>query len=82
MVGGAQRRGDFPMGHHNSLIRYYRVFAVNNIPVDFIHRKERESGDLSQYKLIILPWSMMLTQQAADGLRQLVADGGSTSSDT
>ena len=76
MVGGAQRRDDFPMAHHNSLIGYYRVFAENNIPVDFIHRNELESGDLSQYKLIILPWSMMLTQQAADGLRQFVADGG------
>lgn len=76
MVGGAQRRNDFPMGHHNSLIGYYRVFAENNIPVDFIHRNELESGDLSQYKMVILPWSMMLTQQAADGLRQFVADGG------
>ena len=76
MVGGAQRRADHPMAHHNSLIGYYRVFAENNIPVDFIHRKELESGDLSQYKLVILPWSLMLTQQAADGLKQFVADGG------
>lgn len=76
MVGGAQRRSDHPMAHHNSLIGYYRVFAENNIPVDFIHRKELESGDLSQYKLVVLPWSMMLTQEAADGLKQFVADGG------
>ncbi len=76
MVGGAQRRADHPMAHHNSLIGYYRVFAENNIPVDFIHRRDLESGDLSQYKLIILPWSLMLAQHAADGLRKFVADGG------
>ncbi len=76
MVGGAQRRDDFPMAHHNSLLGYYRVFAENNIPVDFIHRNELESGDLSQYKLVILPWSLMITRDAAAGLQQYVAGGG------
>lgn len=76
MVGGAQRRFEFPGGHHDSLIGYYRVFAENNIPVDFIHRRDLENGDLSQYKLILLPWSLMFTRQAADGIRQFVENGG------
>lgn len=76
MVGGAQRRDDFPAAHHNSLLGYYRVFAENNIPVDFIHRKDLESADLSQYQLILLPWSLMLTQDAADGVRTFVENGG------
>jgi beta-galactosidase len=41
MVGGAQRRG-LAGGAPNSLMGYYRVFAENNIPVDFIHRNELE----------------------------------------
>jgi beta-galactosidase len=82
MVGGAQRRQDFPTGHHDSLIGYYRVFAENNIPVDFIHRKDLESGDLSQYRLILLPWSMMLTREAADGIKNFVENGGFAACDS
>ncbi|WP_234572066.1 beta-galactosidase [Rhodohalobacter sp. 614A] len=76
MVGGAQRRADYPSGHHDSLIGYYRVFAENNIDVDFIHREDLENKDLSQYKLVILPWSMMLTDEAANGLKRFVENGG------
>ena len=76
MVGGAQRRQDWPQASQNSLIGYYRVFAENNIPVDFIHRNELESTDLSQYKLIVLPYPVMLTQSAAAGLHKFVANGG------
>ncbi len=76
MVGGAQRRFEFPGGHHDSLIGYYRVFAEHNIPVDFIHRRDLEDGDLSQYKLILLPWSLMFTKDAAEGLKQYVENGG------
>ena len=76
LVGGAQRRQDYPEAHRNSLIGYYRVFAENNIPVDFIHRRELETGDLSQYALIIIPYPIMFTTAAADGLRRYVERGG------
>lgn len=81
MVGGAQRRSDYPGGHHDSLIGYYRVLAENNIPVDFIHREDLENKDLSHYKLIIMPWSMMLTQGAADGVKAFVENGGYVASE-
>ncbi|TVQ03796.1 MAG: hypothetical protein EA359_08430 [Balneolaceae bacterium] len=76
MVGGAQRRFEFPGGHHDSLMGYYRVFAEHNIPVDFIHRRDLEDGDLSQYKLILMPWSLMFTRDAADGVKRFVEAGG------
>ncbi len=76
MVGGAQRKQDYPSGHHDSLIGYYRVFAENNIPVDFIHRIDLEEKDLSQYKLVVMPWSMMLTEKAAVGVKKFVEKGG------
>jgi beta-galactosidase len=76
MVGGAQRRQDWPQAHQSSLIGYYRVFAENNIPVDFIHRNELERGDLSQYRLVVVPYPIMLTRDAADGLRRFVERGG------
>jgi beta-galactosidase len=76
LVGGAQRRQDWPQASQNSLIGYYRVFAEHNIPVDFIHRNELERGDLSQYRLIVVPYPIMFTQPAADGLRRFVEQGG------
>jgi beta-galactosidase len=76
MVGGAQRRQDWPEAHPNSLMGYYRVFARNNIPVDFIHRNELESGDVSQYDLIVVPYPIMFTEAAAAGLRRFVEEGG------
>lgn len=75
MVGGEQRYADFD-GHQNSLFGYYRFFAEHNIPVDFIHRKNLESGDVSSYKLIIVPYPLMFSQSAADGLKNFVKQGG------
>lgn len=76
MVGGAQRRSDWPEANASSLMGYYRVFADQNIPVDFIHRNELERGDVSQYQLIIVPYPLMFTDEAAAGLRRFVEAGG------
>lgn len=61
MVQEFQRR-DYPGGHANSLIGYYRAFAGHNVPVDFIHREHLENQEFSQYKLVIVPWPLMFTQ--------------------
>ncbi len=75
MVGGLQRR-DYPAAHTNSLIGYFRFFADQNVPVDFIHRQDLEEGDVSQYKLIIIPWPLMFTREAANGVKSFVERGG------
>ncbi len=75
MVGG-HRRTTTQDGHINSLIGYYRFLTDQNIAVDFIHRRDVETGDLSQYKLIIIPYALMITQQMADGIRNYVEMGG------
>lgn len=75
MVGGMQRR-DYPAALTNSLIGYFQSFANHNIHVDFIHREHIENNDLSQYKLVIIPYPIMFTRKAADGLRKFVANGG------
>lgn len=75
LVGGEQHHstGD---NHFNSLIGYYRFFTENNIPVDFIHRKDLETGDVSQYQLIIVPYPLMFTENAALGLKSFIKEGG------
>lgn len=75
MVGG-HRRTTTQDGHINSLIGYYRFLTDQNIAVDFIHRRDVESGDLSQYKLIIIPYALMITQKMADGIKNYVTNGG------
>ena len=80
MVGGTRRVGTQD-GHINSLIGYYRFLTDQNIPVDFIHRRDLESGDMSQYKLIIVPYALMITQKMADGLKKYVANGGNAFSE-
>lgn len=75
MTGGMQRR-DYPGALTNSLIGYFQTFANHNIPVDFIHREHVENNQLSQYKLLIVPYPVMFTQQAAEGLRKFVKEGG------
>jgi beta-galactosidase len=75
MVGG-HRRTSTQDGHINSLIGYYRFLTEQNIAVDFIHRRDVESGDLSQYKLIIIPYALMITREMAIGIEKYVAAGG------
>lgn len=80
MVGG-HRRTTTQDGHITSLIGYYRFLTDQNIGVDFIHRKDVESGDLAQYKLIIIPYALMITREMADGIKNYVANGGNAFSE-
>ncbi len=75
MVGGEQRTVTTDM-HLQSLLGYYRFFTEQNIPVDFIHRRDLENDDLSAFRLVIVPYPLMFTQKAADGLKKYVAAGG------
>ncbi len=75
MVGGEQRHGPGSM-HQESLFGYHRILVENNVPVDFIHRRDLEAGGLERYRLIILPYPLMLSRTAAEGLEAYVRDGG------
>jgi beta-galactosidase len=75
MVGGEQRHGPGSM-HQESLFGYHRIFAENNLPVEFIHRRDLEAGDLDRFRLIILPYPLMLSRAAASGIEEYVRNGG------
>jgi beta-galactosidase GanA len=75
MVGGEQRYTTWDM-HQLSLFGYYRIFAENNIPVDFIHRRDLENEDISKYKLLIIPYPLMFTEKAANKIKTYVENGG------
>lgn len=64
-------------GYQDSMTGYYRAFAENNVPIDFIHVRQLEAGDLSHYRLILMPWPVILPSAAAAGLKKYVEQGGS-----
>lgn len=77
MIGGYNNVGtDVSMLPSKSLIGYYRYFIQQNIPVTFVDRAELTAKDLAAYKLVIVPDSLVLTQQAASELAAYVRAGG------
>jgi beta-galactosidase len=77
MIGGYNNVGTGISGlHSQALIGYYRYFNKHNIPVTFIDKKALTKANISQYKLIIAPYSLMFTKKAAKGLKNYVRKGG------
>jgi beta-galactosidase len=77
MVGGSQpslsRLGN---AERDSLLGLYRAFFEQNIPVDFVDAEQVAHNRLSQYKILFLPYPVMLSQDVADGVKRYVQTGG------
>lgn len=87
MVGG--RRPQFAAGaqgetaniERNSMLGTYRALFPTNVPVDFVHVDQIAKGELAnanglRYKVVFLPYPLMLASDAAKALRDFVAAGG------
>ncbi len=75
LVGGEQS-GGIRGGVRESLFGYYRPFFERNVPVDFVHVMDLERGDWGKYKLLIIPYAVMLSTAAAAEIERFVAAGG------
>jgi beta-galactosidase len=77
MVGGSQptlsKLGHAPI---DSAIGLHRVFADKQIPVDFVATQEVASGKLVQYKVLFVPFPVMLSADVAEGIKKYVQGGG------
>ncbi len=77
MVGGAEpslsKLGD---ATRDSLMGLHRAFLEQQIPVDFIHPNDVIRRKLSQYKILFLPYPVMLSREVAEGVRGYVENGG------
>ncbi|MGK3954722.1 beta-galactosidase [Arthrobacter sp. R4] len=60
------------LSYTQEVLRLYRPFFDANIPVDFVNT----ASDLSQYGLVVLPASYLLSDQAAQRVEDYVSDGG------
>ncbi len=61
---------------HQAVAGYHRMFFERNIPVDVLSSRELAQDDLRQYKLVIVPYPLMLTDEEANTLKSYVAGGG------
>ncbi len=75
MVGGEQHLSEAG-AVRDSLIGIYRPFWQSNRPLDFVHLRDVEAGGLRGYKLVFLPYPLMLTAKAAEAIKRFVEEGG------
>jgi beta-galactosidase len=82
-VGGRQRETSYggPQGEVNSIERdsmlgIYRALFPSNVPLDFIHINHLSQENLKQYKLVFLPYPLMIPASSAVELKDYVRRGG------
>jgi len=81
MVGGRQRpvtpgpQSEVAGIERNSVLGVYRALFPSNVPVDFIHINELP-GAASRYKLIYVPFPLMIPEKSARQLAEFVRAGG------
>lgn len=77
MVGGSQpslsKLGRAPI---DSAMGLHLAFAKEQMPVDFVSTQEVAAGKLGQYKILFVPFPVMLSANVADGIRRYVQSGG------
>jgi beta-galactosidase len=61
---------------HKALAGYHRMFFERNLPVDVLSSRELVGLDLQKYKLIVLPYPLMMTKDEAAALKTYVENGG------
>jgi beta-galactosidase len=82
MVGGRERAASAVLGQgevasieRDSMLGMYRALFPTNVPVDYIHI-ERLHGSIARYKLVLVPYPLMIPRDAASELADYVRNGG------
>ena len=77
MVGGSEPSlSKLGNAERDSLMGLHRAFFEENIPVDFVSAEDVASGRLGQYKVLFLPFPVMLGGDVAGGVERFVKAGG------
>jgi beta-galactosidase len=77
MVGGSQPSlSKLGNAERDSLMGLYSAFYEQNIPVDFVHPEDVIQNRLGQYKILFLPFPVMLSRDVADGVKRYIQAGG------
>jgi beta-galactosidase len=82
MVGGSQPSlSKLGNAEPDSLMGLYRAFFEQQIPVDFVNAAEVSQNKLSPYKILFLPFPVMLSKAVAEGVKNYVENGGTVVSE-
>jgi beta-galactosidase len=77
MVGGSQPSpSKLGNAERDSLIGVHRAFFEQQIPVDFVHPQDVAQNKLGHYKILFLPFPVMLSKEVAEGVKRYVQNGG------
>ncbi len=77
MVGGTQASlSKLGNAERDSLLGLHRAFLERHIPVDFVNSADIAGDRVGQYKILFLPYSVMLSRSVAVGLKRYVEGGG------
>jgi beta-galactosidase len=77
MVGGSQpSMSKLGNAERDSLMGLHRAFFEEQIPVDFIHPEDIIQDRLGQYKIVFLPFPVMLSKNVGEGVARFVQNGG------
>ena len=77
MVGGAEPSlSKLGNAERNSLMGLHRAFFEQQIPVDFVHPADVAGDRVGQYKILFLPFPVMLSRDVAQGVARFVENGG------
>ncbi|HXX23826.1 MAG TPA: beta-galactosidase [Terriglobia bacterium] len=78
MVGGSEPSlSKLGNATRDSLEGVHRAFFEQQIPVDFVHPMDVVRDKLSQYKILFLPFPVMLSKNVAEGVARFIRNGGS-----
>ena len=77
MVGGSEPSlSKLGNATRDSLEGLHRAFLEQQIPVDFVHPMDVVRDKLSQYKILFLPFPVMLSKAVAEGVARFIRNGG------
>lgn len=75
LLGGEQAYGD-RRAIHRALAGYHRMFFERNIPIAIPSARGLTAAALKPFKLVVVPYPILLTRQMADALADYVREGG------
>jgi beta-galactosidase len=77
MVGGSEPSlSKLSHAERDSLVGLHRAFFEQNLPVDFVFPEDVVRNHIGQYKILFLPYPVMLSQDVAEGVKRFVESGG------
>jgi beta-galactosidase len=77
MVGGSEASlSKLGNAEHDSLEGLHEAFSEAQIPVDFVSPQDIADGRVRAYKILFLPFAMMISRKVAEGVKRYVEQGG------